>query len=117
MIQFVNQYVNAHLKWITKLTTAIYGGEIPDKKVASLDNACDLGKWIHEGENRLFENLKEFYELREKHKQFHLVVGEILDLVEAGKIDQAKVELASGEFKSLSVQVINLISRIGRSAY
>ena len=115
MPQPLNQYINAHLQWITKLTTAIYGGQIPDRNTASVDNACALGKWIHGEGNQLHGNTKEFAELREKHRQFHITVGQVIDLVQIGKIDEAKLEMTSGRFRQISGEVINLLSRLRRS--
>lgn len=115
MPQPINQYINAHLQWIMKLATAIYGGQIPERNTASVDNACALGKWIHGEGNLLCQNAKEFTELREKHRQFHIVVGQIIDLVQVGKMDEAKVEMTSGKFRQLSGEVINLLSKLGRS--
>jgi methyl-accepting chemotaxis protein len=115
MPQPVNQYINAHLQWILKLTTAIYGGQIPDRDTASLENACALGKWIHEEGKLLYENIVEFNELIEKHRQFHFTVGQVIDLVQAGKIDEAKVEMTSGKFRKVSGEVINLLTKLRRS--
>ena len=113
--QSINQYINAHLQWIEKLTTAIYGGQIPERNTASVDNACALGKWIHSEEDLLYKNAKEFDELREKHRQFHIAVGQIIDLVQVGKMDEAKFEMTSGKFRQLSREVINLLSKLRRS--
>ena len=114
MQQPINQYINAHLQWIEKLTTAIYGGQIPERNTASVDNACALGKWIH-SEEVLYKNNNEFNELIEKHRQFHIAVGQIIDLVQVGKMDEAKVEMTSGKFRQLSREVINLLSKLRRS--
>ncbi|MDS4030581.1 MAG: CZB domain-containing protein [Candidatus Contendobacter sp.] len=115
MSNIINTYINAHLQWISKLTAAIYGGQIPDRDVASVDNVCALGKWIHGEGNQLYGNAKEFAELREKHRRFHLAVGQVIDLVNANKMDEAKAEIASGEFRQISGEVINLLSRLRNS--
>lgn len=115
MSQPINQFINAHLQWVTKLTTAIYGGQIPDKNTAAVDNVCALGKWIHGEGKLLYENTKDFAELREKHRQFHLSVGQVIDLVQSGKIDEAKVETTSGQFRRTSGEVVNLLSKLRRS--
>jgi hypothetical protein len=115
MPQPINLYINAHLQWISKLTAAIYGGQIPDRAVSSVDNVCALGKWIHGEGNQLYGNAKEFAELREKHRQFHLAVGQVLDLVNADKMAEAKAEIAAGAFRKISGEVINLLSRLRNS--
>ncbi|MCB1825109.1 MAG: CZB domain-containing protein [Candidatus Competibacteraceae bacterium] len=118
MSQPINQYINAHLQWIAKLTAAIYSGQIPDRDTASVDNHCALGKWIYdEGGGLLHENTKGFSELREKHKQFHVIVGQIIDLVQAGKMDEAKIEMTSGKFRALSGELVTLLSKLRRSLH
>ncbi len=115
MPQLINQFINAHLQWISKLTTSIYGGQIPDRDTASVDNACALGKWIHGEGTQLHGNVKGFAELREKHRQFHLAVGQVIDLVNANKMDEAKIEMTSGKFRQISGEVVNLLSRLRNS--
>lgn len=108
----INQYINAHLQWITKLTAVIYGGQVPDWKTAGLDNVCDLGKWIYSEGSTTCGHLNEFTELREKHKLFHSTVGEIIDLVQAGKTEEAKAGLTSDRFRQTSADVVNLLSKL-----
>ena len=115
MPQLINQFINAHLQWISKLTASIYGGQIPDRDTASVDNVCALGKWIHGEGNQLHGNVKGFAELREKHRQFHLAVGQVIDLVNANKVDEAQVEMASGKIRQISGEVVNLLSRLRNS--
>ena len=115
MPQLINQFINAHLQWISKLTTLIYGGQIPDRDTASVDNACAFGKWIHGEGTQLHGNVKGFAELREKHRQFHLAVGQVIDLVNANKMDEAKIEMTSGKFRQISGEVVNLLSRLRNS--
>lgn len=114
MSQLINQYINAHLQWITKLTAAIYGGQLPDRATAGVDNACALGQWIYGEGQTAHGNTKDFIELRVKHQQFHSAVGQIIDLVQAGKPDEAQAEIKSEKFRQISADVVNLLSRLRR---
>ena len=90
-------------------------GQIPERNIASVYDDCALGQWIHGDGWVSYESVKEFAEPKEKHRQFHITVGQVIDRLQSGKIDEAKVEITSGKFRQISGEIINLLSKLRRS--
>ena len=108
------------MKWL------INGQRPIDANVVSLDNVCELGKWIA-GDGQVYSGLAGFDEFVRQHMAFHEAAGAVARLVESGNRAQADAMMAPlGEFtlasektiaaiKDLKLQVEN--SSIGSAAW
>ncbi len=105
----IDKGVAAHLRWKTRLFNAANGGELPDRAAASVDHACDLGKWMFGTDGERLKGNPVFDRLVTEHRHFHATVGSIIDLIKAGRMDAAKQELLHGEFHRVSQDVVRLL--------
>ncbi|MEK6796861.1 MAG: methyl-accepting chemotaxis protein [Spirochaetota bacterium] len=109
---FLDRAIAVHRLWKTKLIAALGGAALPDRSVVSVDDRCDLGKWIHgEGEQR-FGTLPEFVVLKEHHAAFHGSVGHIIDLLASGEREKAHEAIEHGYFASTSEATVAAIGNL-----
>lgn len=102
----VNAAVEAHLQWKVKLRSAIAQHERLDAQSICRDDACVLGKWLHNSGQRRYAGRTLFTELVDKHRGFHRVAGHIAETINQGQYDQAERMLgAGGEFARASNEV------------
>jgi len=82
----LNQALDAHLAWYTRLESVIEGksGEALDVSIVSQDNCCALGKWIYGPARQNFAHLPDWELLRLAHAHFHLCAGEVLKAHQKG---------------------------------
>jgi methyl-accepting chemotaxis protein len=107
----LNRAVVAHTKWKDKIRELIEEGRPIDRTSASADDKCDLGKWM-QGEGSILARTQEFAALQQEHRRFHACVGSLIDLVEKGKITEAKLSMTDGEFAQASRRTVDAIMRL-----
>ncbi len=108
---FLDHAVMAHAKWKSSLGALIDQGTSLDRGRAVSDEACDLGKWM-KAEGAKMAGFEEFKGLGREHRRFHASVAGVIDLVGAGKREEAKAELRDGEFYRASRDTVNAIVRL-----
>ncbi len=98
--------VMAHQRWKTRLQACIDGTsqEKLDPGMVSRDDQCVLGKWINGAGADRFGGVRAFAQLKAEHAQFHLIAGEVLTEVYAGKTAQA-AETLRAAFTQSSARV------------
>jgi hypothetical protein len=99
--------IAAHSAWKAKLSNYL---KKPDHSLnpaqVSLDNACELGKWIA-GEGKQFAGLPEFAKVKADHARFHKVAANVVQRANAGEHLLEEVSLgAKSEFASASNAVV-----------
>ncbi len=104
--------IEAHRAWKLKLRRAISSQEKLDIATISRDDCCALGKWIHgPGGHRHGRNPR-FGDLKAKHRDFHLSVGEIARKINRGRHDDAENLLGTGSsFTALSTDIVSVLNR------
>lgn len=109
--------ISAHTKWKIRLRTYIDGaGEKIDATKASMDDQCDLGKWIY-GEGAKYKSLEDYQKLRASHAQMHKCVGQVVAKAESGKKAEAEALIGpGGTFSKLSQETVNAIMRMRKAA-
>jgi hypothetical protein len=112
----VDAIIDGHRLWKVKLRDAIENGETVDVKTLSRDDCCALGKWIYADGQRLSARLS-FTDLVGRHANFHQVAGQVGELINQGRFEQAEDALAPGTpFSSATsavVQVLSAVKRLG----
>ena len=111
--EFLDHAVMAHEKWKGNLMQLINGGKSIDRKTASADDKCDLGKWLI-GDGKELANSDEYLTLQLEHRKFHESVGRVIDLVEHKKLEEAKRDLHEGAFYLASRDTVNAITMLKR---
>lgn len=103
----VKSALDAHCKWRDRLVAMINGLDesFPIEK-ASVDNECELGKWLHTVGTSKYIDLPEFTKLMNSHRKFHANVKLVVDVLKTQGVDAAKLEL-SGNFQKTSAEVQN----------
>ncbi len=114
MSAFLDRAMAAHVQWKIKLLAAVKGGAAIDRATCCVDNNCELGRWIH-GEGVRHASKPEFKELKEQHRQFHAAIGKVVDLIAAGKAQEATKELEQGGFSKHSNSVVQAIGKLKAS--
>jgi len=107
----LKQVLDAHLAWNDRLTKYLNGTSVENLDVHQIapDNLCILGKWIYGPGEKRFQEIQEFKDLRDTHREFHLTAGQVL-IEHNGGNRQAANQLLAGKFRSLSSKIqLNLV--------
>ncbi|MGC9387235.1 MAG: methyl-accepting chemotaxis protein [Hydrogenovibrio sp.] len=97
----------AHRLWRVKVNAYLNGLKSDIDPVTATDGSrCELGQWIY-GEGRAYSGLNSYRALEKVHAELHSFIGQILQLEEAGDMDQALIEL--GQLDALSLEVVQAI--------
>ena len=105
--------ITAHQKWKSRLTSYLAGSstEKLDYRVICRDNQCVLGKWINGQGGDTYGHMPVFSQLKMVHSQFHLAAASIVQLVDDGNSEQARLALRQ-DYSKHSVKVQGLISTL-----
>lgn len=103
----VKSALDAHCRWRDRLVAVINGIDesFPLEK-ASVDDECELGKWLHSVGTSKYSSLPEFMQLMNSHRMFHSCVKQVVDVLKSQGVEAARLEL-SGNFQKVSAKVQN----------
>ena len=105
--------IKAHADWKTKLRSAAMHNEQLDAKSISLDNCCELGKWMHGPGGVRFGGRPSFVKLIAAHAKFHTEAGRVARTINQGDGVQSEEMLGSGTpFAIASTEVGRLIVQL-----
>lgn len=88
--------VQAHAQWKTKLRSAISKHEQLDLMTLSRDDRCELGQWLHGEGKASYGGLTSHADCVHKHVIFHSEVTKVARAVNAGQFDVATDMLNAG---------------------
>jgi methyl-accepting chemotaxis protein len=92
----LTQAIEKHSEWKAKFRSAIAKHETMDADKISLDNCCELGKWLY-GESKVkFGKLASYTECVSKHAVFHKEAGKVATAINAKKYVEVLDMLAPG---------------------
>ena len=103
--------IDAHNAWIKKLDDALQGRNLEeyDPSIVGADHLCKVGKWLY-GDGQSLSKFPEFEKLRNEHKKFHEIAGQILNFRADKKFGKA-LELIRSDLPEASKRVkIGLVS-------
>ncbi|MFM2066977.1 MAG: hypothetical protein RLZZ584_1886 [Pseudomonadota bacterium] len=105
--------IRVHHEWKQHLDELLQGQERDtlDPVTVCRDDLCELGQWIYGEGRRVFGHLPLFEELRVSHADFHLVAGEVVHGVRAGRVEHAR-QLMAEDYQRTSQQVQALLAGI-----
>lgn len=92
----VKSALQSHSDWLLRLKAMIEGEQDAshiDVASAARDDLCALGKWIKTDGQLLYGKKPEFTELRLRHREFHLTVGDVCICFNRGDVELAKFRL------------------------
>ena len=113
----VDTIIDGHRQWKVKLREAIESNAKVDVSVLCRDDCCALGKWIYADGQRLRERTT-FMDLVGKHAHFHKVAGQVGELINQERYEQAQDALASGTpFSVATSEVVLVLSSIKRLGF
>ena len=97
----LNDAMNAHVGWKTKLRGAITKKEQLDASTISKDDCCEFGKWLHGDGKREFASLtkdatEHFNDCVKKHADFHRAAGVVAKLINERKYIEAETAIGAG---------------------
>lgn len=108
----IDQEIMKHLDWIESVVSLL-GRETASRKeidAVSRHDLCELGRWLESEESDKYRDFEEFGSLKEQHKLFHAMAGELILAAEAGNEQRA---VASQEkFIAVSQQVVGLLTAL-----
>ncbi len=105
--------IQAHADWRTKLRSAASKSETLDTDTVARDDCCELGKWLHGAGGSKFGGKPSFVALTDAHRKFHIEAANVARVVNVGQSDKAEQMLASGSpFAQASNEVTRLIVQI-----
>lgn len=113
----IDAIIDGHRQWKVKLRTAIEDRELVDTAMLSRDDCCALGKWIY-GDGQRLANRASFSELLARHATFHIVAGQVGDMINQRHMVQAEDALAPGtSFSNATAAVVSVLSSIKRLGF
>lgn len=96
-----DQALSAHIRWKTRLLSLVFSGTPIQREEACVDDRCELGQWLY-SQKELDPDNADLQNLVLTHRHFHHSVAEVIDLVEQGKISDARNEILGGLFAKIS---------------
>lgn len=88
--------VQTHAQWKTKLRSAISKHEQLDLVTLSRDDCCELGQWLHGEGKASYGRLAPHADCIHKHLVFHSEVTKVARAVNAKQFDAAQSMLDAG---------------------
>lgn len=90
--------IKSHLQWKLKLEKAVEKHSIEEYTLSSVaaDDNCALGKWIYSKAKEFYANCEHsdiYTTLKKSHAKFHKIAAEILNDVNNGEIELAKMKI------------------------
>lgn len=114
----VDTYIDAHRQWKVKLRNAIENRETVDTGTLSRDDCCALGKWVYGEGRQLFGDRPSFAELIAKHQTFHRVAGQVGEMVNQKRYNEAEDALGAGTpFSDATRAVVLVLSSAKRLGF
>lgn len=112
----VDAAIDAHENWKEHLQSVLDGqpSYLLPIDVASQDNFCDLGKWLHGAGGQRFAHYPAFSALLSRHRDFHIEAARVLTHAQAGDMAKAR-EILGGSYHRASSQVVLLLRELKRS--
>jgi methyl-accepting chemotaxis protein len=92
----LKQAIEKHADWKLKFRSAISKNETMDAGNISMDNCCELGKWLHGEAKTKFGALKSHSACVSKHAAFHVEAGRVAQTINAKKFSEAGAMLNAG---------------------
>ncbi len=94
-----------HGLWKVRLREYVRSGRGElDVATARADDVCSFGHWMYAEADECLRERAEFAEIREIHSDFHLVSGEVLELMAAGRQAEAEAMIGfKGRWSRLAV--------------
>jgi len=113
----VDSIIDGHRQWKVKLREAIDSGVKVDVATLSRDDCCALGKWIYADGQRLRAR-SSFSMLVNNHAHFHQVAGQVGQLINDGRFEQAVDALAPNTpFSNATTDVVMVLSAAKRLGF
>jgi methyl-accepting chemotaxis protein len=113
----VDAIIDGHRQWKVKLRNAIEAGDHVDATALARDDCCALGKWIYADGQRLSDRAS-FIALVNNHARFHKVAGEVGQLINAGRNEEAENALAPNTpFTTATSDVVMVLSAAKRLGF
>lgn len=119
----IQEVIAAHMAWKDRLQKAIdakaAGQPCPEAPAGLnphtivLDNQCILGKWIY-NEGLKYARTALYFEVKKKHKEFHLHAGQIAQCVCDCEYAQAQELLTHGKYAETSTTIVNSLEKLGK---
>lgn len=102
----LKQVIVSHLSWRNQLAKVLDGTSSEKFEIHQIapDDLCTLGKWLYSPGRDRFGGLSEYKSLKQTHKEFHLMAGQILLEFNNGQRERAE-ELLNKDLRALSDQI------------
>lgn len=113
----IDKAIGVHGVWRQRLLDAVTKGYCDiSSENASKFNVCQLGLWIYSDDMRPVFHLKEYQDVEQYHKKFHLCVCEILKLVEDSMHEDAAELLARDKpFYQVSQELVKALLQLDKT--
>jgi methyl-accepting chemotaxis protein len=102
-----------HAQWKETLRAAVLTGESIDTTIIQRDDCCELGKWLYGDGQKLYWGKQEFHDLLICHREFHLLVGAVAEVINGQQYELATTYLGNDSpFSKSSREVTMAIERL-----
>jgi methyl-accepting chemotaxis protein len=101
-----------HKTFVENIEEVLKGNRRQEGSSLSTNHTCRFGKWYDGEGNGLCGHLPSFRAISSPHERIHSLARQVVDAVNAGKMDQASQLFP--QLKDLSREIISLLSEIRR---
>lgn len=108
----IDQEILKHLEWIESIVALLGNEAVGDDEIEAVSqhDRCELGRWLESDESARYREHAEFEQLKQSHKTFHAMAGELISALQSGNENEA---VASQKmFIAISQEVIAYLSRL-----
>lgn len=113
----LDEAIQAHGEWKTKLSTACQTRERLDSATIGRDDCCKLGKWLHGKARRDYRQLAGYSGCVKKHAAFHREAGKVAEVINSGQYAAAEAMLMNdSRYASASSDVCKAITALKQEA-
>ena len=102
------------MAWRGRLLTAVDCGEAPKADAVRSDCNCALGKWLY-GDGKPHATLGAYQVVLREHKTFHEIAASGIDLMNAGRRQEAEANIVNGPFRIQSKTVVIALDNLRRA--
>ena len=100
MHQILEKAINSHLLWVETFQIELANGKVSERsRDAGYDDLCGFGVWLY-GLSSDTKCTSEYRNVKNLHYEFHMVAGEIVQLLQREEFDKVK-DLIEGDYTDI----------------
>lgn len=105
--------ISVHKRWKTDFLNFIKGNQSANLCSVNKDDKCELGGWLF-SEAHSYNTVPEFIQLKQAHKMFHCIAGEIVKYKLNNQIHSFEAQNKIVDFENYSAKIIEQLEKLNQ---